>query len=186
MKNRFGLLAAWLLATALAVGVASQAVGLVADRAVGIPAQIPVAASGQSALGPLTTTPTDPLPAPTTSTTAPPTSSPTTTATGGTTTTSVAAATTTTTIVMTTTTNPPPLDSRTFFLEGGQVSAVCTGAQTVAYLGGFPQLGWSLELKSSGPQEVKVDFESGEEEIEIKIACHNGQLHEEVHEESSD
>ena len=39
-----------------------------------------------------------------------------------------------------------------------------------------------MELKASGPEKVRVDFESGEkeEESEIEIVCTNGQLHEEI------
>jgi len=195
MKKRFGLGAAWLLATALAVGVASQAVGLVADRAVGIPVQVPVAVAGQSSFGPITAPPTDPttpttasnrsttMVVPATSTTAPATSTSTApTSVSGTTTTTVPAATTTTMPAPPTTTSPAPLDSRTYFLEGGQVSAACTGPDTVQYLGGFPQPGWSMELEASGPDKVRVDFESGEEEeeSEIEIVCTSGQLHEDI------
>lgn len=185
MKNRFGLVAAWFLATALAVGVASQAVGLVADRAVGIPVQVPVAVGGQSAIGPLTSTPTDPPPPTTTTTTPPPTSSPTTLPATGATTTTVATATTTTTTIpptttTTTTTSLPPLDSRTFFPPGGQVSVACTGPETIKYLGAVPQSGWTVELESSGPEKVKVEFHSDENESEIEIRCHQGQLEEEI------
>jgi hypothetical protein len=78
-----------------------------------------------------------------------------------------------------TSTNPPPLDSRTYFLEGGQVSAACTGPNTIQYVSGFPRPGWTMELKASGPAKVRVDFESGEEqESEIEIVCTNGQLEE--------
>ena len=57
----------------------------------------------------------------------------------------------------------------------------CTGPNTIQYVSGFPQPGWTLELKSSGPEKVRVDFEAGEEqESEIEIVCTNGQLDEAI------
>lgn len=190
MKNRFGLLAAWLLATAVAVGVASQAVGLVANRAIKLPAQIPIALDGQSSFGPITLPPADPSTPTTvgtaTSTTAtgvPASTSSTTTVSAPTSSTVVTATTTTTSVApatTTTTTPPPPLDSGTFFVTGGQVSAACTGPDTIQLLGTVPASGWSLEVESSGPAQVRVDFESGEQESEVEVVCRNGQLLEDI------
>ncbi len=189
MKNRLGLVTAWLLATALAVGVASQAVGLVADRAVELPAQINIAVAGQSSFGPITAPPSDPstpttirsttttsstAPAPTTSTT-PTTSSGVTTSTGATATTTTTA-TTSPPPSTTTTTSAPLLDSQTFFPTGGQVSVACTGPDTIKYLAAVPASGWTLHREDSGPVKVRVEFESGEQESEIEIVCINSQL----------
>jgi hypothetical protein len=184
-KNRFGLLAAWLLATALAVGVASQAVGLVADRAVGIPVQVPVAVDREPSLGPADTTPADPAtpttiaPAPGT-TTVPATHATTTTPPGGSTPTTVAATTTTVSAAPITTTTSPPLDSRTFFLPGGQVSVACTGPNAVALLSAVPVSGWNLDVESKGPSQVRVDFDSEGEESEIEVVCQDGRLREDI------
>lgn len=181
MKKRFGLLAAWLLATTLAVGVASQAVGLVADRAVEIPAQVPVALGDQSSIGPITAPPGRPPTSIATTTTTStiagaPTDSTAPGATSSTTSSTITAA------PSTTTTSPPPLDSRTYYLPGGQVSVACTGSETIKLLSTSPAPGWRLELESSGPEKVRVDFESGEEEAEseIEIVCQNGRLNEDI------
>jgi len=192
MKKRFGLPAAWLLATALAVGVASQAVGLVAERAVEIPVQIPVAIGGQSSVGPMTVPPSEPP----TSTSAP--DAPSTTSTtapvattlaspGGTTSTTVVPSSTTTTTALpatttTTTVTTPSLDSRTFFLPSGQVSVACTGPDTITYLSAVPAPGWSLDVEATGPEKVEVEFSSGAEgeESEIEIVCRNGRLDEDI------
>jgi hypothetical protein len=37
-----------------------------------------------------------------------------------------------------------------------------------------------LDVESSGPSKVRVDFESGEEESEIEIVCQDGQLEEDI------
>ena len=197
-KQRVGLVTAWFLATFLAVGVASQAIGLVADRAVDFPVQVPVAVAGQSSLGPLTAGPAQ-HPEPSTSTTLEtnPTASPTSATTGslpaGSTTTTVPANQSTTTLTTsttstttlaatTTTTTAPVLDSGSFVATGGQVTAACTGLDTVKLLGAVPVAGWSLEVKSEGPVKVRVDFESGSQETEIEIQCSNGQLSAEISE----
>ncbi|MGI9649342.1 MAG: hypothetical protein ACR2OI_12565 [Acidimicrobiia bacterium] len=196
-RQRVGLVTAWFLATFLAVAVASQAVGLVADRAVEIPVQVPVAVAQQSSLGPLVADPA-PQPEPTPPTTvepnpaAPPTTATTaTSATGGTTitspgnqatTTTLASTTSTTVGATTTTTTAPLLDSGSFVAIGGQVTAACTGLDTVKLLGAVPVAGWSLEVESEGPNKVRVDFEAGSQETEIEITCSNGQLSAEIEE----
>ena len=178
--------------TALAVGVASQAVGLVADRAVEIPVPVPIAVGDQSSLGPIgtpsTLAATSTLPAP-----APPASTSTSTSTSITapvdsasTTTTVGSATATTVGATTTTTSPPTttagsLDSGSFVVEGGQVSAACTGSSTIKLLGAVPAAGWSLEVESSGPEKVRVEFEMSNEESEIEITCENGLLRADIH-----
>jgi hypothetical protein len=195
-KQRVGLVAAWFLATFLAVGVASQAVGLVADRAVEIPVQVPIAVAGQSSLGPLSVDPpvlgepstpatvTSIPAAPTTATPSNPRPDNTsTTASPVQTTTTIAPTTTSSTVPSTTTTTTVPrLDSGSFVATGGQVTAACTGPDTIKLLGAVPVAGWSLEVESEGPEKVRVDFESGSEETEITITCSNGQLSAEIEE----
>jgi hypothetical protein len=56
------------------------------------------------------------------------------------------------------------------------VSATCTGASTVKLLGTVPVTGWRVEVDSSGPEKVRVDFEMGDEESEIEIVCVDGFL----------
>ncbi|MDH3606255.1 MAG: hypothetical protein OER12_04600 [Acidimicrobiia bacterium] len=182
MKNRIGLIGAWVLATALAMGVASQAVGLVADRAAEIPVQVPIAVAGPASFDSSTSTLVQPTttgqPSTTLTTTTAPTT-PTTPGSGATTTTlsPVTTLVTTTTSPTTTTTVPPlPLDSGSFVATGGRVTVACTGANTITLLGTSPVGGWSVEVESSGPEKVRVDFESGEEESEIEVVCVNGQL----------
>jgi hypothetical protein len=72
------------------------------------------------------------------------------------------------------------LDSRTFYLPGGQVSVACTGPSAITLLSAVPLSGWDLDLESSGPSKVRVDFDSGEDESEIEIVCQNGQLEEDI------
>jgi hypothetical protein len=183
MKQRIGLAAAWLAATALAVGIASQAVGLVGDRAEEVPVAVPIVGAEQSALGPLTTM-APPISSATT-TTRPPTSSmtpPSTTAVPSTaspprSSTTTLASTTTTVVTTSTTTTPlPPLESGTFVATGGQVTAACTGPDAIALKGAVPVSGWSVEVESSGPEKVRVDFEKGEQESEIALRCDAGRL----------
>jgi hypothetical protein len=171
-KNRLGLVGGWLLATAIAVGVASQAVGLVADRAVDRAVQVPIAVAGQSSFGPITAPPADPPPTTVAATT---TTSARTTATTSTST-PATRTTTSTTIAAPIETIPTPLDSGSFVTTGGQVTAACTGPDTITLLGAVPVAGWSLDVESSGPARVRVDFESGEHEAEIEVVCRNGQL----------
>lgn len=183
MRNRIGLLSAWVLATAVAVGVASQAVGLVADRAVEVPVQVPVAVTAASSFSTTSTLPagtvaTDPPPTTTgaSATTSPPSTGSTPTTSASATTTTSALTQTSTTVQTTTTTSPVPLDSGTVVATGGQVTAACTSATTITLLGAVPVTGWNLEVESSGPEKVRVDFELGEQESEIEIVCVNGRL----------
>ena len=177
-RNRLGLITAWLLATAVAVGVASQAVGLVADRAVDLPVQVPIAVAGQSSFGPITAPPADPTPTTTAAATTTTLARATATSTSTSTTAPAPAAptATSTTITAPIETTTTPLDSGSFVTTGGQVTAACTGPDTITLLGAVPVAGWSLDVESSGPAKVRVDFESGEREAEIEVVCRTGQL----------
>jgi hypothetical protein len=58
----------------------------------------------------------------------------------------------------------------------------CTGPDTITYLSAVPAPGWSLDLESTGPEKVKVEFSSGDEdeESEIVIVCRDGRLDEDI------
>jgi hypothetical protein len=185
MKQRIGLATAWLVATALAVGVASQAVDLVGDRAEEVPVAVPVVGTVRSAptvtaspLTPVDTTVTS-VPVIPSTTTPPSTAAPSTgaTTTPQSTTTTVSPSTTTTSIVSsTTTTSLSPLESGTVFTPGGQVSAACTGAETITLQGAVPASGWTVDVEESGPERVRVEFEQGEQEHKVTVRCGEGRL----------
>lgn len=193
--RRIGLVAAWVLATALAMAIASQAVALVADRAVELRVDIPIL--DQSVLeSPTTADPNPPTsvnppatattlstaaPSPVTTTQTTTASGTSTTSSGQTTTTTAPISTTTTTLAVgTVTTTTTTLASGSFAVTGGHVTAICTGQTTIQLLGAVPLGGWSLDVESAGPDKVRVDFESGEQESEIEIVCRNGQLQAEI------
>lgn len=62
-------------------------------------------------------------------------------------------------------------------VAGGQVSVRCTGA-TVGLRSAQPDNGWRVEVGTSGPREVVVSFESGEDETErgsqVTAVCASG------------
>ena len=62
-------------------------------------------------------------------------------------------------------------------VAGGQVSVGCIGA-TVGLRSAQPDNGWRVEVEASGPREVVVSFESGEDETErgsqVTAVCASG------------
>ncbi len=114
--------------------------------------------------------------APATSPTTTPPSTPTTTLPITTTSTS-----TTSTSTTTTTTVPSPF---TFVAIGGSVTVTCSG-DDVSLSGAVPAAGYTTEVKESGPDEVKVEFDliDGEAESEIEVECNAGQATAEIDED---
>jgi uncharacterized protein YcnI len=58
------------------------------------------------------------------------------------------------------------------------VSITVTGA-SVTFAGATPLPGWTVEVKNSGPEEVKVHFERNDDEdekIEFKAKVEDGEL----------
>lgn len=181
-RSRLVLVLAWLLATVLAATVAWWAVTAVGgerggDRT-GLVSQAEVerllaeqgAGASASPGGPSSSAGASPEPTGTSGTPGTPTPTPTgpTTAPGAGTTTPPA-------------TEPPPAPdpaapavvARTWDVTGGQVSAVCTGA-TIGLAYATPSAGWSVEVESTGPQELEVDFSRGDERSRVGAECIGG------------
>ena len=58
---------------------------------------------------------------------------------------------------------------------GGTVTVVY-GNGEVTLAGATPAFGYTMEIKDEGPERVRVDFESGENEISVRIEWEDGQL----------
>ena len=58
----------------------------------------------------------------------------------------------------------------------------------VTFGGAVPKTGWSIELKDSGPEEVKVEFEQngGSGDIEFSAKVEHGELKVEISGEDHD
>lgn len=191
MRSR--LIAAWVMATAVAVMLAYQAVGLVQTQ---VTESAPVLAAVEATS---TTISAEDLPSvPPTVTVpddaedrvdAPPVSQPddqTDDSTEVATTvpeTTIPQATTASTTSSTTTT---PASSVDFIIpsNGGTVLVACTG-DTISFSSALANPGFETSVKSEGPKEVRVEFGdlNGDRTFEIKATCRNGGVESEVHED---
>lgn len=188
MRRIIGIGAAWLTATLVAVAVATAAVGSVRSEVTDSPTALaaPIVTADPTIATPspdtLTTTaapgapPTTVVPADSTTTTNGQVKAPSET----TSTTTLPAASTTTTTMESYT--------KTYDTEGGSIRITVSG-ESVTFAGATPLPGWKVELKNSGPEEVKVHFERNEdeheeEEIEFKATVENGELKVSISEES--
>lgn len=195
MRTGLKFTAAWLGATIVAVIVAAAAVASVRSHVtdeptqLGSPAAVALASdvptTGQdlttttdAAGGILTTTSTSlAVPSPTSSTvTTTPTTPPQTSDSTPPATNSPA-----TTQPPTTTTQPSESYSKTFDTDGGSVRVTVDG-ESVTFAGAVPNTGWKVELKKSGPEEVKVEFDQndGEGEVEFSARVEDGKLKVEI------
>lgn len=59
---------------------------------------------------------------------------------------------------------------RTVRVAGGQVGAACRDA-SIGLLFATPEDGWLVEVKSSGPEHVEVEFRREGEESESRLVC---------------
>ena len=179
-KRRFGLLIAWVAATATATLLASQAVALVRDQVTDRPSRV------ATTLALETTTSTTAV---TASTNQPPLSRSTTTL-AATTTTTVADTTSTSKPLVTTTSTTPPTSTTasvgqedTFYLAGGWATIRCSGsdAMLVTYA---PNPGYRVDIESAGPEKVEIKFEaSGDDhESKLEVRCDAGVLKPKVEE----
>ena len=192
MARHFGLIFAWVLATAVATLISMAAVSLVGASVVDQPiaqfiqttttTNTTGTTSVPESLASTTTSPTiEPTLGSTTTTLAVPTTSgatttttqpsPTTTTSPATTSTTVAP--TTTTVPDTTTTTVATTGPFTFPVNGGSVTISCSG-NTISLGGAVPDLGFAVEVEKSGPDEVRVEFTAGETEVEVRIECLDG------------
>jgi hypothetical protein len=77
-------------------------------------------------------------------------------------------------------TSPPPpkptQDSgvrRSWQGSAGVVTVECRGA-TISLKGAQPNSGWSIDIDERGPEEVRVDFDSGERRTRVHSECVGG------------
>jgi len=192
-----GVVAAWVFATVVAMGLAASAVESVRGQVTAVPAiqattsvpsvdtnSTPTTPPVSTTVAESTTTATTTLPPATSTITLPVTTkeptATTTTAPQTTTSTTVPPPSTTTT----TTTAPGPVRS-THQLIGGQVT-ISSLEPTVDYVSAVPAGGFSAEIEETGPNEVKVKFESDAHESSFKAKWEDGELDIDIDEEPND
>ena len=163
MIRRVGVFAAWVMATVVALAIAANAVGSVRGQVTDVPA---LPASGPVSLPAETTTST----ATTTSTTQAPGA-----------TTSTTEATTTTSSTTTSTTLAPPAVTR-YRLQGGEVT-ISALEPDVLLVAAVPFAGFSVEAEDSGPDKVRVSFESEHHESSFRAEWEGGELVVDIEEE---
>lgn len=153
--RRAGIVLAWVIATVLATGVAWWAVSVVgrgpsaSETSVLSQADVAAQLETERAAAATATPTTDPTPTP--------------------------SATEPTPSATTEPTTTPASDeiARTWDVAGGQVSASCRGT-VIGLLGATPRDGWSMEVKHDGPEEIEVEFSSGESETGLNARCVDG------------
>lgn len=169
MVRRIAYLLIWLAVTLTAVFIASTAVSSVRDQVTDTPtAMLPPTTIAPDSTEQQTPDPTQPeSPTRVDGSSGPTTTAPTTTTSAAlqptttvpsTTVPSSPAPTTTTT---TTATVPPTTEIRSYELVGGLVS-VEIGDGTVRLAGASPKPGFTMEVESSGPEKVEVEFHNDE------------------------
>lgn len=169
MVRRIAYLLIWLAVTLTAVFIASTAVSSVRDQVTDTPtAMLPPTTIAPDSTEQQTPDPTQPeSPTRVDGSSSPTTTAPTTTTSAAlqptttvpsTTVPSSPAPTTTTT---TTATVPPTTEIRSYELVGGLVS-VEIGDGTVRLAGASPKPGFTMEVESSGPEKVEVEFHNDE------------------------
>lgn len=169
MVRRIAYLLIWLAVTLTAVFIASAAVSSVRDQVTDTPtAMLPPTTIAPDSTEQQTPDPTQPeSPTRVDGSSSPTTTAPTTTTSAAlqptttvpsTTVPSSPAPTTTTT---TTATVPPTTEIRSYELVGGLVS-VEIGDGTVRLAGASPKPGFTMEVESSGPEKVEVEFHNDE------------------------
>lgn len=186
MRSR--LIAAWFVATAIAVALAYSAVGLVQDQVTErgvVLAVVDVSTTTTTATrqtpNPSNTTlpeedPTEALPAGPDIDTDPvdDDSTSTTTLSDSTTSTVPTTVASSTSTSSTTTSTPPETIEYSIPSDGGAVIVLCTG-QIITFERAKPSSGFEVEVKSEGPDEVRVSFEDDDDhEFEIRATCTDG------------
>ncbi len=186
MKSR--LVAAWVLATVVAVILTYQAVGLVQTQVTERP---PILAAVEER--PSTTLGSDELPSiPSTVAdsvdledridepleSVPPTTDDSTPDDSGTTTTTAPESTTSSSTPPTTATTAPepPSSSETIASDGGWVKVLCAGDE-IRLSSFLANAGFKHDVRSDGPEEVRVDFEylsDDDRSYEIRATCDDG------------
>ena len=158
---------AWLAATMVAVVIASAAVGTVRSESEQPSATSPyfntstTVATDQSS----TTSTGTPGSTSTTSSTAPSSGSST-----STTVTTLPGSTSSTSVTTTTPTSP-----KTYTLAGGTVT-IAANDPTVTLVGAVPKAGFTVDVEHTGPDEVRVEFESENHESSFRAEWEDGEL----------
>jgi len=210
MQRRLMMFLAWLAATTLAVLVATMAVASVSNSVTeppsplgapttavaevttstaGLPTAVPQSTTTTGAPRPQTSTLPDGGDTPSTTT-----SSTTTTTPRATTTTSAPAPTTTLAPTTTTTTTAPPTTT-TSTTDPGEVSShamvggtttIRVDADGVRLVAAVPNAGFQVEIKETGPDEVKVEYKSNDHISKFEVSWEDGELEFDLEEEPRD
>jgi len=174
MKRKIGIAAAWIGATAVAVLIASAAVGSVRTHVTETPTPL-----GSPSAAALAAVPQDGEPAPATAGVVP---EPTVPSTTPTTVPDPASASSSTTVPQppqtSSTTQPAQATTKTYDTAGGSVRIQTSGEQ-VFFSAAVPNTGWKVEVEDHGPEKVKVKFERNDDsegEIEFVARFENGEL----------
>jgi hypothetical protein len=190
MKSR--LIAAWVMATAVAVMLAYQAVGLVQTQ---VTESAPVLASVEATSTTISAEDLPPVPPTVTvpdaaedRVDAPPVSQPDSQTDDSTEVPTTVPETTTTpsTTTSTSSTTTPPVPATDFIIpsDGGTVLVACTG-DTISFSSALASPGFETSVKSEGPTDVRVEFGdlNDDRTFEIKATCRDGQVESEVGED---
>lgn len=187
------MLVGWIVATSLAMLLASQAVALVRDQVTDRPSR---AATTRALETTTSTTVEQPASTSTTTTLAETatTLAETTTTTLGETTTTTQPEATTTSVTTTslpdsssTTTTTTANQEETFHLVGGWATIRCAGNE-VTLATYSPNPGYQVDIESAGPVEVEVKFEEagGDHRSKLEVHCNDGVLDPELEERDHD
>jgi hypothetical protein len=191
MKSR--LIAAWVMATAVAVMLAYQAVGLVQTQ---VTESAPVLAAVEATSTTISAEDLPPVPPTVTvpddaedRVDAPPVSQPdnqTDDSSGISTTVPATTTPPATTASTTSSTTTPPDSSRDYIIpsDGGAVLVACSG-DTISFSSALANPGFETSVKLEGPKEVRVEFGDLNDDLsfEIKATCRNGEVESEIHED---
>ena len=190
MGQRIALIAAWFAATAVAVVIASAAVGAVRGEVTDQPQSAEPFLPAPAVVDTTTTT------TPATTTTTPDTTSSSTSSTSTTSTSIPEEGTTSTTQPQgstTTTTSAPPSSTTTsqpgaptqlppYQLVGGTVT-IAVSEPNVWLVGAVPSVGFSADVEYTGPEKVEVEFESADTESRFRAKWEDGRLIVDIDEE---
>lgn len=72
-----------------------------------------------------------------------------------------------------TTTGPTPEVARTWTVVGGTVEASCQGT-VIGLVYATPQDGWTVDVRSAGPDQIKVELKMAEQETTVTATCVGG------------
>jgi len=208
MNRSFGLVAAWLAGTLVAVLVAAAAVGSVRNEVTDAPTALGAPNTTISVPDPDSTPPTsivvevevpvaDEVEEPTTTTTLAeePTESTTTTTEPGQQTSTTAPTTTAPDHdppPSTTTTTEPPDETttteaasytKTYDVKDAGSVTIRVSGDSVTFAGAYPLEGWTFKLKDGGPEEVEVRFERNDDEedkVSFNAQVDDGELEVEI------